>query len=156
MSLYYFGNARSQEQLDQMRRLEAEGICIFCPSHLAHDPNVVYRGAQWTVVPNKYPYRNTALHLLLLPNEHVTDMADLSPAAQQDLWPTLGWVRDHYALTAYGLAVRNGLTEYTGGTIRHLHLHLIQGDIDNPDHQPVRVKLTSREIDPDELNARFP
>ena len=33
-SLYYLENARTSEQRDEMRRLEAEGKCLFCPAYL--------------------------------------------------------------------------------------------------------------------------
>lgn len=142
MSLYYLGNHRTPEQAEDMQRLEAAGVCVFCPGQVQLD--VVHRTPQWTIVPNKYPYQRTRLHLLMIPDEHVTDLVDLSPAAQADFWPALAWIRDTHALAHYGLAVRNGLTEYNGGTIRHLHLHVLQGDVDDPAHDPVRVKLSSR------------
>ena len=84
MSLYYLGNYRTQEQLDDMIQLEAAGTCIFCPEHLAKDPTqrVLHRTTQWTITPNEFPYRGTRLHLLLVPDEHVTDMLDLSDEAQ--------------------------------------------------------------------------
>jgi diadenosine tetraphosphate (Ap4A) HIT family hydrolase len=151
-SLYYLGNFRTDEQLASMRQLEADGVCIFCPEHLSRNPRAVHRSAHWTVVPNAFPYRGTRLHYLLVPAEHVTDMVDLSPAAQQDFWAALTWARDEHQLTAYGLAARNGECEYTGGTIRHLHIHLLQGD---PEQESVRVKLSSApplDVDPDQLD----
>jgi diadenosine tetraphosphate (Ap4A) HIT family hydrolase len=144
VTLYYFGNFRVDEQLAEMRRLEREGICLFCPDRLSTASQVLHRTAQWTVVPNRYPYRETRLHLLLVPDEHVTDMADLSEGAQHDFWAALRWVKLHYGLAHYGLAARNGESEFTGGTIRHLHIHVLQGDVDQPDHQGVRVRLSSR------------
>jgi diadenosine tetraphosphate (Ap4A) HIT family hydrolase len=158
-SLYYLGNARNPEQLADMQALEAAGVCIFCPQHLAADPNqrLLYRTDHWSVTPNEFPYKETRLHLLLVPDEHVTDLADLSPAAQQDFWVVLAWVKLHFGLSFYGIAARNGASEYTGGTVRHLHVHVVQGDVDDPDHQGVRAKLSSRpgsEVDPDQLHAR--
>jgi dihydrofolate reductase/diadenosine tetraphosphate (Ap4A) HIT family hydrolase len=141
-SYYYLENSRGDAQSDDMRRLEAEGRCLFCPGQ---EPlAVLHKTPQWTIVPNRFPYRGTRLHLLLVPDEHVTDMADLSPAARDDFWTALGWVRDRYGLTYYGLAVRNGDPRFTGGTIRHLHLHVVVGDVENPEADPVRVKLSSR------------
>ena len=144
MTLYYFGNFRVDEQLAEMRRLEVEGVCLFCPGHLPAASEVLHRTARWTVVPNRYPYRETRLHLLLVPDEHVTDMADLSEDAQCDFWTALRWVKVQYGLGHYGLAARNGDSEFTGGTIRHLHIHVLQGEVDDPDHQGVRVRLSSR------------
>jgi ATP adenylyltransferase len=53
-------------------------------------------------------------------------------------------VREHHGLTHYGLGGRNGDCRYTGGTIYHVHVHVIVGDVTNPEHQPVRLRLSSR------------
>jgi diadenosine tetraphosphate (Ap4A) HIT family hydrolase len=149
MPLYYLGNARSDDQREEMIRLEAAGICLFCPAD--QDPAArapLWQGEHWTVVPNRYPYRGTRHHLLLIPHEHVADMVDLSEAARQEFWTALGWVRDRYELAHYGLAARNGDSRATGGTISHLHIHIVVGDVDDPDHTPVRMKLSSRPQQP--------
>jgi ATP adenylyltransferase len=142
VSLYHLDNSRGDRQSAYMRQLEADGICIFCPEHLDADPEqeIIHRTAHWTVTPNKFPYAGTKLHLMLVPDEHVTDLVDLSPAAQQDFWTALGWIRDRYGLTYYGLGARNGECRYTGGTIAHVHLHVIVGD---PGEGPVRFKVSS-------------
>jgi diadenosine tetraphosphate (Ap4A) HIT family hydrolase len=142
MSLYYLGNARSEEQRAYMRRLEAAGVCLFCPEQMDADPEqeILHRTAHWTVTPNKFPYAGTTLHLMLVPHEHETDLLDLSDAAQQDFWVALRWVRDNHGLTYYGLGARNGECRHTGGTIAHVHVHVIVGD---PDAGPVRFKVSS-------------
>ena len=160
MSLYYLGNARTDEQARQMRELEAGGVCLFCPPHLEREQRIVHRTRHWSVTPNEFPYRGTRLHLLLVPDEHVTDLADLSPAAQQDMWAALAWARAEHDLDHYGLAARNGASELTGGTIRHVHLHLLQGD--PAAAEPVRVRLSSSpqeasgQVDPDQLHPGRP
>lgn len=142
MSLYHLDNARSDAQTAYMRQLEADGVCVFCPAHLSADPGqeILHRTAYWTVTPNRYPYAATRLHLMLVPDEHVTDLLDLSPAAQQDFWAALGWVRDRHELRWYGLGIRNGDPRFTGGTIAHVHVHVIVGD---PAGGPVRFKVSS-------------
>jgi ATP adenylyltransferase len=144
--LYHFRNTRTPQQHADMLRLEAAGICIFCPEQLARDPDqpILHRTPHWTVTPNEFPYPGTALHLLLVPDEHVTDLLDLSAEARQDFWTALGWVRDRYALAFYGLGARNGDCRYTGGSVYHVHVHVIVGDVADPEHEPVRLKLSSR------------
>lgn len=141
MSLYYLGNARTDEQRAEMVRLEAAGECLFCPEHLPASPDhpVLIRTGHWTVTGNRYPYQGTEIHLMLIPDEHVTDLVDLSAEAQSDFWTALARVRERYALTYYGLGARNGDPRFTGGTIRHLHVHVIVGD---PELGPVRMKLS--------------
>jgi diadenosine tetraphosphate (Ap4A) HIT family hydrolase len=141
---YYLPNARSDEQRDDMRRHEQAGVCLFCPPYLETVQRVVHRGPLWTVTTNKFPYTNTRLHLLLVPDEHVTDMTGLTEESRREFWAVLQWVVSHYALSYYGLAVRNGDCAYTGATIAHLHVHLLQGDPDAPDRPGVRVRLSSR------------
>lgn len=151
--LYYLGNHRTPDQHAEMVRLAAAGICLFCPERPDTGPerpaasperDIIHRTALWTVIPNEYPYRGARLHLLLVPDEHVTDLVDLSDRAKADFWTALGWVRDHYGLAHYGLGARNGDPRCTGGTIYHLHVHVIVGDVDDPDHEPVRMKFSSR------------
>jgi ATP adenylyltransferase len=142
--LYHLDNHRDAEQLARMRALEAAGVCLFCPQSVTARDDALLRTAHWTVLPNDFPYRGTKLHLLLVPQAHVADLVDLPPAAQADLWPTLAWARDHFHLDYYGLGARNGDPRFTGGTVEHLHLHLLVGDVADPGHQPVRLKLSSR------------
>lgn len=158
MKLYYPKNYRTQEQLAQMNELEAAGICLFCPEHLPNYRPVLHRTAHWSLVANQYPYRGARLHFLLLPDEHVTDIVDLTAAAQADFFVALRWARDEHDMQFYGLAARNGDCAFTGGTIRHVHLHMLQGSPDEAEFVPVRVKLSSHpsEIHPDQLNAGRP
>jgi ATP adenylyltransferase len=144
VSLYCLENHRTSEQLAEMRRLEAAGICLFCPDGLrAHATQQVLREtAHWNITPNAYPYPGVAVHLLLVPHEHVTDLADLSEPAQIDFFQVLRWVRREYDLGHYGIGVRNGECRYTGGTIRHVHAHLLVGDT-APGSPPVRFRFSS-------------
>src|SRR5262249_50713764 len=64
-SYYYLGNSRGEAQSEDMRRLEAEGRCLFCPGQEALA--VVHKTPQWTVVPNRFPYRGTRLRPRLGP-----------------------------------------------------------------------------------------
>jgi len=141
MPLYYLGNFRSDAQRDEMVRLEGAGICIFCPDHRAAG---LWRRDGWAVLHNDFPYRGTVRHLLLVPDDHVADLVDLSAEAQQGFWGALRWVRDHFGLSHYGLGARNGDPARTGGTIYHVHVHVVVGDADDPHHEPVRMKLSSR------------
>lgn len=144
-SLYYLPNARTPAQRAQMAALQADGVCIFCPDGLAASgQEVLHRTAHWSVTPNGFPYEGTLLHLLLIPGAHVTDMLSLPDDARQDLWAALGWVRDTFALGYYGFGVRNGDSARTGGTVRHLHAHVIVADPAAADDVPVRLSFRSR------------
>lgn len=145
MTLYYLGNARSQEQYDEMVRLEAAGECLFCPERL-YPPvtdRVLLRNAEWAVVRNDFPYPGTSHHYMLIPRLHVERLNDLSVEAFAALHEILREFVEDLGLEYYGLGSRNGDPAHTGGTIRHLHLHLIVGDSQN-EGEPVRLVLSSR------------
>jgi diadenosine tetraphosphate (Ap4A) HIT family hydrolase len=129
-----------------MERLEAAGICLFCPSGLraSHRQRMLLETSHWTVTPNEYPYRGTSFHALLVPHKHVSDMLDLDAESQQDFWNALAAVRERYGLTYYGLGVRNGDCRFTGGTIAHVHAHVMVGDATSADEVPVRMRFSSR------------
>lgn len=146
MTLYCFGNARTADQLAEMRRLDAAGICLFCPGGLASHARqrILFRTSHWAVTPNEFPYRGTSLHLLLVPDQHAGDLIDLAAEVRQDFWEALAAVVREYRLSHYGLGVRNGDCSYTGATIRHVHAHVLVGDAEAADGPPVRMRFSSR------------
>ncbi|HSX01468.1 MAG TPA: HIT family protein [Candidatus Saccharimonas sp.] len=144
--LYYLPNARTDEQRAKMVRLEESGICMFCPEHLAAEQEgpIIEEADYWAVTFNQFPYAGSRLHFLLLPKQHITDVADLSPEA----WMELGWLlrvlRLRFEFEHYGFFVRNGHPAHTAGTIFHVHAHVVVGDTNDPAHEPIKVKLTGR------------
>lgn len=140
MSQYFTGHARSPEQAAKMERLGDQ--CLFCDAD-DDDWPVLHRTEHWTIAPNGYPYAGTRHHLLLVPVEHVTDLVDLDAATHADFWTALAWARDELGLTHYSLGARCGDCALTGGTIAHVHVHLVVGDVDAPGHEPVRFKMSS-------------
>jgi ATP adenylyltransferase len=140
---YCFENARNPEQLAEMRRLDAAGICLFCPDELARHPRqqILFATRHWSVTPNEFPYPGTALHLLLIPREHAGDMLELSEAARADFWQALAEVARRYELRHYGLGIRNGDCRLTGATIAHVHAHVLAGSGDDA-APPVRMRFS--------------
>ena len=134
MTLYCFGNARTADQLAEMRRLDDAGICLFCPDELARHARqrILLRTRHWAVTPNEFPYRGTSLHLLLVPDQHAADLLDLSEEVRQDFWEALAAVAREHKLSHYG------------ATIRHVHAHVLVGDGDDADAPPVRMRFSSR------------
>jgi len=146
VSLYCFGNARTADQLAEMRRLDAAGICLFCPDELARHARqrILLRTRHWAVTPNEFPYQGTRLHLLLVPDQHAGDLLELSADVRQDFWEALAAVTREHRLSYYGLGVRNGDCRYTGATIEHVHAHVLVGDAEADGAPPVRMRFSSR------------
>jgi len=146
VSYYCFENYRTAEQLAEMRQLEAQGVCLFCPEALSTHARqqVLLRTSHWTVTPNEFPYPGTVLHLLLVPDQHAADLLDLADDSRQDFWTALALVRSRYGLSYYGLGARNGDCRYTGATIRHVHAHVLVGDTDPANTAVVRMRFSSQ------------
>jgi diadenosine tetraphosphate (Ap4A) HIT family hydrolase len=145
VSLYCFGNVRTEEQRAEMARLNAAGICLFCPGQLSRHPRqrILLSTAHWTVTPNEYPYPGTSAHLLVVPHQHASDLLELSDEVRSDFWVALGAAVEARGIRHYGLGVRNGDCRFTGATITHVHAHVLVGS-DDPAAPPVRMRFSSR------------
>jgi ATP adenylyltransferase len=148
VSLYCFENVRTAEQRAEMARLDAAGICLFCPEYLASHPRqrILLSTRHWTVTPNAFPYRGTQLHLLLIPDQHAGDLLQLSDEVRADFWVALAAVAEVNELRYYGLGVRNGDCRRTGATIEHVHAHVLVGS-DDETAEPVRMRFSARRRD---------
>ncbi len=147
--LYCFEHARTPEQLAEMRRLDAAGICLFCPGHLASHPRqrVLFTTRYWTATQNEFPYSGTSLHLLLVPHQHAADLLELDAEGRADFWTALATAVSRYDLSHYGLGVRNGDCRFTGATIRHVHAHLLVAS-QTASEPPVRMRFSGRHGQP--------
>ncbi len=149
MSNYNLTNGRTPEQLEQMRRLEESGICAFCSKHFnaEHKNPVEFETDNWVVTKNDYPYQNTKLHVMLIPKVHVKTVSELSKAARSEYLDLIARIETHWNLESYAQFMRSGDIQYNGATVEHLHAHVIVGDYENDDFEPVRVKLASKPKD---------
>jgi len=145
MSLYNFDAARSEKQRQDMQDLDARGICIFCPEHITNDGSkILFETKHWIVKTNKYPYKDTKHHIVLVPKEHVPTISKLSKEAQEDFLPAVARSEKKFKLDSYAIGIRSGDMRYNGGSIEHLHAHIVSGKVDDPNHEPVRFKMSSR------------
>lgn len=129
-SLYHLPAARSHKQREYMERLEAAGICIFCPEHFAqfHREPVERSGEHWYVTKNDYPYEGTYAHYLIVPHLHVTSFDELSDEAGAELWAIKRALKAELEPRAIATVERSGDMRYNGGSVAHLHTHLVALD----------------------------
>lgn len=129
-------NARKPLQVENMKKIAAEGFCPFCPEHMQkyHEPPILKTGEHWYVTPNMYPYDNTIHHFLFITNEHLTDTKELSQAAWAELQEHITWLSKEYDIDGGTFLMRAGDMERNGATVLHLHAQFIvgKGDKDNP------------------------
>ncbi|HWV25327.1 MAG TPA: HIT domain-containing protein [Thermomicrobiales bacterium] len=103
--------------------------CIFC-NRLDADRDIasliLHRGPNTFVIMNLYPY-NTG-HVMLVPNTHVADPADLSPETLREMGETLPFITSalRRVLGCDGFNVGLNIGEIAGaGVAEHLHQHIV-------------------------------
>ena len=127
-ALYDADSARSEEQRRYMERLEADGICIFCPEQVAeyHPEPIEHSGEHWYVTKNHFPYAGTVAHYLIVPHVHVASFDELPDEAGAELWALKRRLKGDASATA--TVERSGDMRYNGGSVAHLHTHFVALD----------------------------
>lgn len=136
-------NAREDEQKQVMEDIAEAKHCPFCRENLCkyHQEPILKEGKFWIVTTNQWPYAHTKHHFLLIYKVHAVNLSDLSPAAGQELFELVAEIEESYKLQGGGFAMRFGDTNYSAGTVNHLHVQLIEPDLTDPDFAPVRIKI---------------
>jgi ATP adenylyltransferase len=101
--------------------------CIFCDACSHPEAELVLlRGGHCFVILNLYPYNNG--HLMVVPNRHISALADLSPDEQAGLM-AMARLAEMALTEAYhpqGINVGINLGKAAGAGIEHhLHMHLV-------------------------------
>jgi len=141
--LYDLGAARMEDQRRTMERLEAQGICIFCPEHVAdhHAEPVELEGEHWFVTRNAYPYAGTVAHYLIVARRHVAAFDELPDEAGAELWALKRRLKDRLRPAATATIERSGRMALNGGSVAHLHVHFVALDADP--EQTVRFRVSA-------------
>lgn len=140
--LYLLDNFREPEQLAEMVELTERNHCFMC--HIHEDREVLIRGQYWNVFHNEFPYKHTKQHFLLVPRAHHLTLDTMMAGEHAEYGLLLTTIMKQYQLTGCSTFMRIGEMRLTGATVAHIHGHLIAGDVDDPDFEPVKVKLAGK------------
>jgi len=103
--------------------------CVFCAALEREDDGpdnlVVQREPHAALILNKYPYNNG--HCMVIPRRHLVEPSEMSADETRDLWDLVARTADllRGPLRAHGVNVGVNLGSASGGSIRHLHVHLV-------------------------------
>lgn len=136
-------NAREDEQKQVMQEIITADHCPFCLENLRkyHKQPILKEGKYWILTKNQWPYKYTKIHLLAIYKEHATKLSELDPQSGVELLQFMQWAEREHKIPGGGWAMRFGDTNYSAGTVNHLHVQFIQPDIEHPEFEPVRIKL---------------
>ena len=139
-------NARLPEQREVMEGILDDNVCPFCIESLAryHKKPILEEGAFWLVTENQWPYPDTEFHLLMIAREHVQTLSDFGEnvgPAFAELGALATKYLDIYGTDTAGFGMRIGDPSKTGGTVDHLHAHLMKIDANAPAGTKLKMKL---------------
>ena len=136
--------ARTEEQRALMAKIEADGVCPFCKEHFAtYHPKPILRETEyWFVTENMSPYEGSSLHLIFVYKPaHISKPKDISPEAAQDLFRLTSEITEEQGIKGGSFFMRFGDPRWNGGSVEHLHAHLLVGTSKSDDGEKIKVSL---------------
>ena len=106
-----------------------------------HTKPIIKEGRYWVLTENFEPYKGSKHHLLAVSKKHVQRFEELTPAAQSELFKLFGDEVKKRNIPGGALFMRFGDTDYTGGTVEHLHAQLVSGGKRGKNKQPLITYL---------------
>ena len=136
-------NAREVEQKKVMQNIINAKHCPFCMKNLKkyHKQPILKEGKYWILTNNQWPYKYTKHHFLIIYKEHAVNLSELNSQSGVELLEMVQWVEKEYKVIGGGWAMRFGDTNYSAGTVNHIHVQFIQPDINDPNFKSVKIKL---------------
>jgi len=124
------GNARSEEQAKELKRIAESGKCPFCSQHYLeheHGKPILKRGEHWLVTENRWPYKGALHQILFIHNKHLTLPAELGTEDWAELLKFVNEITAERGILGGTFMMRYGDSRFTGGTVTHLHAQLVSG-----------------------------
>jgi len=127
-------HARNQKRVYQ--KIQKDRVCPFCVDFSKkkkdgelqyHTKPILIHGSHWAVTENFDPYKGTKYHFMFVHRKHITSFSELSPAALIELTKIVKGLEKELLLPAGVFLLRFGDTNYTGGSVAHLHAHFLLG-----------------------------
>ncbi len=142
-SFVNLANARTHEQIKVMTQIEKDGVCPFCEKYFTkyHPKKIIKKTKSWFFTENMSPYEGTRHHFLLVCRRHLNMPGDLNLDELGDLFSLIKWSTKRYKISGGSLLIRFGDPNLTGGSVDHLHLHIIVGQPKRNTSQSIKVKV---------------
>jgi ATP adenylyltransferase len=130
--------------------------CIFCDAPVAHKDAstlIVFRGEKNFIILNRFPY--TSGHVMVVPYEHVGDLAKCPPATLSEMMLLAQRVKvaleSTYHPDGYNVGMNLGRAAGAGIT-GHLHLHVLPRWSGDSNFMTV---VSETRVEPEELSTTY-
>lgn len=133
-------NSRYPDQKAKMEAYLQTGVSPFLPENIVKDgqQTILKKGDFWYITKNRWPYAHTKYHYLIIANQYWTSLDQITPAAAVEVISLTRWLCQHFHVSGGAICLRFGDTNYSGGTVDHLHWQFIVPDLDAPDYDRIR------------------
>lgn len=120
-------NARTEDYRKVLKKIEKGDHCPFCKENFLqhHKKPILFTTEHWVVTENSWPYTGAEKHYLLITARHIITLTDLTNSEWQNLLKCIKRLEDISGFKRGTLIIRYGDPEYSGGTVDHLHPHLV-------------------------------
>lgn len=119
----YPPNARHQEQLDIMLRMEAEDKDPMAPEYIEQE--ILFTTEYWHVSENRFPYDGAEKQFLIVARGPVYQIEEISPEMWLDLQKIWQRLVKEYKISGGGICMRFGDPAKSGASLTRLHAHII-------------------------------
>ncbi|MBX9906695.1 hypothetical protein K2X96_02225 [Patescibacteria group bacterium] len=125
--LFCLCGCRSYKQYYEMRKGFESGACAFCQIDKGLN-QVLFENDFWLIweVPSQFLRKELALHLMIVPKQHVRFPWELPAEATRAKYACWEWIEEHYADRIEGgiIATRIGDMRLNAGTVPHMHTNV--------------------------------
>ena len=124
------GNTRTPEQRKVYEDIELSGVDPFETEYFKknHPHPILFENEYWLLTRNAFPYTGMSIHLLLVHKPFITSIEQITPEGWADFQSLIKFAVEEFGLTSGGFFMRFGDTFKTGGTVTHLHAHIMVAD----------------------------
>lgn len=125
--------SRTPEQKAVMEKIAMDGVCPFCADFCLgnapkyHTKPILKDTGKWIFTENFHPYEGALHHFILVAKRHITTISEVTSEEWEHVRRLVIWAEEAYELAGGALVLRFGDTNYTGGSVSHLHIQLIAG-----------------------------
>lgn len=137
----YPPNARDQEQLDIMLKMEAAGKDPMAVENVDQDAQkILFQTEYWHVSENRYPRAGSKISFLVVAVGPVYEIEEISPEMWLDLQKIWQRLVKEYNIAGGGICMRFGDPAKSGASLTRLHAHIIMPE----DGEKVRFPIGGR------------
>lgn len=123
--------ARSQDYRRDLDEIASEGVCPFCPENFRWHPHpILAEDGDWFITAIRQNYEHARLHYLIIGRVHKETLADMTSDDVASILRLAQRIAKDTGMPGGGIAWRFGPTKYTGATVQHIHVHLLEPEID--------------------------